>query len=65
MACTRLHRPGIHYERYKWYFIVTEIYMAKEVGLVKYVLASGISSERVPPRYYLLSWETGVSKNPS
>lgn len=28
-------------------FTVTEIYLAKDVGLVKYVLASGISSERV------------------
>jgi len=29
-------------------FTVIEIYLAKEVGLVKYVLASGISSERFP-----------------
>ncbi len=42
-----LHFTFKDFNNYWTDFTVTEIYMAKEVGLVKYVLASGISSERV------------------
>jgi hypothetical protein len=42
-----LHFTFKDFNNYWTDFTVTEIYIAKEVGLVKYVLASGLSSERV------------------
>jgi len=41
-----LHFAFKDFTNYWTDFTVTEIYLAKEVGLVKYVLASGISGER-------------------
>ena len=43
-----LHFTFKDFNQYWDDFTVTEIYMAKEVGLVKYILASGLSSERFP-----------------
>ncbi len=43
-----LHFTFNDFNNYWTDFTVREIYMAKGVGLVKYVLASGLSSERVP-----------------
>lgn len=42
-----LHFTFRDFNNYWTDFTVTEIYLAKEVGMVKYVLASGISSERL------------------
>lgn len=42
-----LHFTFKDFNNYWTDFTVTEIFLAKEVGLVKYTLASGISSERV------------------